>query len=101
MAELVDDGLVERLARRHDEAPVEGERAARRAGAPARALVANRDRRVGDADPVGLALDNPRRLLTGALAVPPIEANAWERSRDAAEPDSVVALQPEPEGPRR
>ncbi len=61
VAELVADDVVEHPGRSEQEAPRERERAARRAGAPARALVAHGDRRGRDADaPVPAARSRPR-----------------------------------------
>src|SRR4051794_40934772 len=60
MTDLVDDDVVEHVVRREDEAPVEAERAGRRAGSPAAALVAQRDARVGDAERGRLRLREER-----------------------------------------
>jgi len=54
VAELVDDDVVEYLERRKHETPVETERAARRAGAPQRALVTDPDPANSDTEPFGL-----------------------------------------------
>ena len=50
MAELVDDDVVEHLERGEHQPPVERDRAARRAGAPKRALIADSQPRLADAD---------------------------------------------------
>ena len=56
VAELVDDDVIEHLKRRQHEPPVEGERARGGAGAPERALVADLNPPVSDAEPLGLLL---------------------------------------------
>ena len=63
VAELVHDDVVEHVERREHEAPVERERAARRARAPARALVADLDARRLDADRRRLLVDQHRDEL--------------------------------------
>ena len=77
VAELVADDVVEHPGRREQEAPRERQRPARRARAPARALVAHRERRRRDADArVPGARSRPRarrapRCGTSARAPPP------------------------------
>src|SRR6476646_6624555 len=56
VAELVDDHIVDHLARRQHEAPVERECAARRARPPQRPLTPDPETPVGDADPAGLRI---------------------------------------------
>ena len=56
VAELVHDHVVEHFGRREHQSPVEGERAARRAGTPERALSSDTDSAVLDADPLSLVL---------------------------------------------
>ena len=68
VAELVDDHVVEHLGGREHESPVEGERAAGRAGAPQRALGADPDAPVRDPEPLGLLLGEGRNELPGADA---------------------------------
>src|SRR5439155_4299403 len=63
MAELVHDDVVEHLGGREHEAPVEGERAAPRAGAPERALVPDPDSSARDADARRLLFDDGREDL--------------------------------------
>jgi hypothetical protein len=68
MAELVDDHIVDHLARGQHEAPVERECAARGTRAPQCPLGADPDPPVGDADPPGLCIgdlcDQPPRPAT-------------------------------------
>jgi hypothetical protein len=66
VAELVHDHVVEHLVGRQHEPPVEGERAARRAGAPERALAADPDAPIGDVEPLGLLLGEGRNELPSA-----------------------------------
>src|SRR4051794_22376675 len=68
VAELVDDDVVGHLERRQHEPPVEGERAARRAGAPSSPLVPDPDPPVGDADPPCLVLRQPGDEPPGSVA---------------------------------
>ena len=78
VAELVDDDVVEHGVRREHEPPVEGERPARRARAPAGALVADLDRR------------STRRR---AAAPPPRRPRSSDPSRLAAAPSaSLISL---------
>ena len=68
VAELMDDDVVEHLEGREHESPVEGERAARGAGAPERSLAADPDAPVRDPEPLGLLLGEGRNELPGADA---------------------------------
>src|SRR5262249_13185044 len=63
VAELVDDDVVEHLERREREAPVERQRAARRARSPARALVTDLHAGVAHAERRGLLLEHHRHEL--------------------------------------
>ena len=68
VAELVDDHVVEDVERRQHETPVEGERSARRARAPAGPLVADLDPPVGDPEGLGLLVDEHRHELSRPAA---------------------------------
>jgi hypothetical protein len=61
VAEILHDHVVDRtLDGRQHEPSVEGERAAGGTGAPERALAADADAPVGDAEPLGLLLGEGR-----------------------------------------
>ena len=71
VAELVHDHVVEHREGRQHEPPVEGERAAGRAGAPERSLAADPDALVGDPEPLGLLLGERPRRARGRRCAPP------------------------------
>src|SRR5215208_5872465 len=75
MAELVDHDVREHLGRRDDEAPREGERAAARARAPARPLVADSDRVVGETEARRLRLDGRTDPPPRLAAIPALEGD--------------------------
>src|SRR5258708_33839800 len=70
MTELVDDDVVEHLEGREHEPPVERQRPGWGAGAPERALVANLDLSVADAERQGLLVEHHRHEL--ARRAPPL-----------------------------
>src|SRR4051812_37691492 len=102
MAELVDDDVPEHSRRCDDQPPVERERAASRARAPASVLVANRQARICHLESRRLEVDRARDLDSCLLAIPAEQRRNRRRGQgEAADPHDVVALQAEVEDLRR
>src|SRR6266508_5746284 len=90
------DDIVEHGLRGADQAPVERQHTSVGARAPARTLVANRQRAVRDVQALRLTPQHALDLDARLLAVPRVDRrDVWKRKREAADPDDVVALQTE------
>src|SRR5947207_8329163 len=101
VTKLVHGDVVEDLERRKHEPPVEGERAARRAGTPEGALITDADPRVANAQPLGLLVDKRGGELPRSgpcLLLAHLEALEREPRRLAAalrlDPPPLLSQQP-------